>query len=62
MYKPLAVKVHILNAVTEVASMILRIDDVIAASKSKEMPTGPGAGGGGAGPGGYGGGDYGEYE
>jgi chaperonin GroEL (HSP60 family) len=55
MYKPLAVKVHILNAVTEVASMILRIDDVIAASKSKEMPQGPV----GAGPGGYSGGDYG---
>jgi thermosome len=61
-YDPLAVKEHILNAATEVASMILRIDDVIAASKSKEMPPGPGAGGGGAGPGGYGGGDYGGYE
>jgi archaeal chaperonin len=53
-YEPLAVKEHIVNAATEVASMILRIDDVIAASKSKDMPPG-----GGAGPGGYGGGDYG---
>jgi chaperonin GroEL (HSP60 family) len=56
-YDPLAVKEHILNAATEVACMILRIDDVIAASKSKETP--PAAG---AGPGGYGGGDYGGYE
>jgi thermosome len=56
-YEPLAVKEHIVNAATEVASMILRIDDIIAASKSKEIPPGPGARGG---PGGYGGGDYGE--
>jgi archaeal chaperonin len=56
-YEPLAVKEHIVNAATEVASMILRIDDIIAASKSKDMPPGPGARGG---PGGYGGGDYGE--
>jgi len=34
----------------EVASMILRIDDVIAASKSQTPPGPPG--------GGYGGGDY----
>lgn len=58
-YEPLAVKEHIVNAATEVASMILRIDNVIAASKSKDMPPGLGSGGGGAGPGGYGGGDYG---
>ncbi|HET6730429.1 MAG TPA: thermosome subunit beta [Nitrososphaeraceae archaeon] len=57
-YEPLAVKEHIINAATEVACMILRIDDVIAASKSKGMPSGPGAGGGGM-PGGYGGEDYG---
>ena len=31
-YKPLAVKENIVNGATEVASMILRIDDVIAAS------------------------------
>jgi archaeal chaperonin len=35
-YEPLAVKEHILNAATEVAFIILRIYDVIAASKSKE--------------------------
>jgi thermosome len=50
-YEPLAVKEHIINAATEVASMILRIDGVVAASKSPDRPSGPGAGG----PGGYGG-------
>jgi archaeal chaperonin len=55
-YEPLAVKENIVNGATEVASMILRIDDVIAASKS-QIPPGP-PGGGGAG--GYGGGDYGD--
>jgi thermosome len=55
-YDPLAVKENIVNGATEVASMILRIDDVIAASKS-QAPSGP-PGGGGAG--GYGGGDYGD--
>jgi thermosome len=55
-YEPLAVKENIVNGATEVASMILRIDDVIAASKS-QAPAGP-PGGGGAG--GYGGGDYGD--
>jgi archaeal chaperonin len=34
-YKPLAVKEHIINAATEAVCMILHIDDVIAASKSK---------------------------
>jgi thermosome len=38
-YEPLVVKEHIINAATEAASMILRIDNVIAASKSK-MPSG----------------------
>jgi chaperonin GroEL (HSP60 family) len=55
-YEPLAVKENIVNGATEVASMVLRIDDVIAASKS-QTPAGP-PGGGGAG--GYGGGDYGD--
>jgi thermosome len=55
-YEPLAVKENIVNGATEVASMILRIDDVIAASKS-QMPPGPP---GGVGAGGYGGGDYGD--
>ena len=55
-YEPLAVKENIVNGATEVASMILRIDDVIAASES-QTPAGPPGGGGGMG-GGYGGGDY----
>ena len=55
-YEPLAVKEHIINGATEVASMILRIDDVIAASKSQTPPGPPGSGGAG----GYGGGDYGD--
>jgi thermosome len=53
-YEPLAVKEHIINAATEVASMILRIDGVVAASKTTDRPSGPGTGGIG-GPGGYGG-------
>ena len=55
--EPLAVKEHIVNGATEVASMILRIDDVISASKSQTPPGPPGGGGMG---GGYGGGDYGD--
>jgi chaperonin GroEL (HSP60 family) len=54
-YEPLAVKEHIVNGATEVASMILRIDDVIAASKSQTPPGPPGGGMGG----GYGNDDYG---
>jgi len=38
-YEPLAVKEHIINAATEVASMILRIDDVVTASKSPDRPS-----------------------
>jgi thermosome len=45
-YEPLAVKEQVINAATEAACMILRIDDVIAASKPKDTPK----------PGGYGGG------
>jgi len=52
--EPLAVKQQIIKSATEAANMILRIDDVIAAGKSK-MPPGPPGGGGGMG-GGYGGG------
>jgi thermosome len=49
-YEPLAVKEQVINAATEAACMILRIDDVIAASKSKDMPPRPdGSGGGGMG-------------
>lgn len=44
-YEPLAVKEQVINAATETACMILRIDDVIAASKSREMPKAGGYGG-----------------
>src|SRR5579875_72502 len=53
-YEPSAVKEQIIKSATEAASMILRIDDVIASSKMKTPP--PGAGGAG-GAGGMGGGD-----
>lgn len=45
------VKEQVINAATEAACMILRIDDVIASSKSKDMPKpgGPGGGMGGMG-------------
>jgi thermosome len=58
-YEPLAVKEQVINAATEVASMILRIDDVIAASKPKTPPASGGAAGAGRGgiPSPYGG-DY----
>lgn len=42
-YEPLAVKEQVVSAATEAACMILRIDDVIAASKPKETPK-PGGG------------------
>jgi len=49
-YDPLAVKKQIIKSATEAASMILKIDDVIAAGKMKAPPTPP------TGPGGeYGG-------
>jgi archaeal chaperonin len=56
-YEPLKVKEQVINAATEASSMILRIDDVIAASKSKESgpPPGAGMGGMGGGMGGMGG-------
>jgi chaperonin GroEL (HSP60 family) len=40
--EPLSVKEQIINSATEAASMILRIDDVIAASKMRETPRPPG--------------------
>jgi archaeal chaperonin len=43
-YEPLKVKEQVINAATEASSMILRIDDVIAASKPKGSPPGPGGG------------------
>jgi archaeal chaperonin len=51
--EPLVVKEQIIKSATEAANMILRIDDVIASSKSK-MPAGP-PGGGMGGMGGRGG-------
>ncbi len=55
--EPLVVKEQIIKSASEAASMLLKIDDVIAGSKSK-MPPGPPGGGGGMGGmgGGYGGG------
>jgi thermosome len=46
-YEPLKVKEQVISAATEASCMILRIDDVIAASKSKESapPSGGGMGG-----------------
>ncbi|MDQ3967470.1 MAG: TCP-1/cpn60 chaperonin family protein [Thermoproteota archaeon] len=57
-FEPLAVKEQVVNSATEAASMILRIDDVIAASKPQKSEGPPGRGGMGAGGGEMG--DYGE--
>jgi len=43
-FEPVAVKEQIIKSATEVACMIIRIDDVIASSKSK-TPAGPPGGG-----------------
>jgi thermosome len=48
-FEPLAVKVQVVRSATEAASMILRIDDVIAAGKTKGPAGPPGGGAGGAG-------------
>ena len=48
-FEPLAVKEQIINAATEASSMILRIDNVIASSKSKTPAGSPYGGGMGAG-------------
>ena len=56
-FEPLAVKEQVINSATEAASMILRIDDVIAASKPKSEGH---AGHGGMGAGGGEMGDFGE--
>ncbi len=53
-YEPLAVKKQILKSATEAATMILKIDDVIASGKAK-MPPGPPGGPGMGGMGGMGG-------
>ena len=48
-FEPSAVKEQIIKSSTEAASMILRIDDVIASSKSKAPPGPPPGGMGGMG-------------
>jgi chaperonin GroEL (HSP60 family) len=53
-FEPLAVKKQIIKSATEAATMILKIDDVIAAGKMKTPktpPSGPEGGYGGAGGG-----------
>jgi thermosome len=52
-YDPLAVKKQAIKSATEAATMILRIDDVIASGKTEAPPIPPGGPGGM--PGGYGG-------
>jgi len=49
-YEPLTVKEQIIKSASEAASMILRIDDVIAAGKMKAPPTPPGGPGAGMPP------------
>ncbi|MDH5459783.1 MAG: thermosome subunit beta, partial [Candidatus Bathyarchaeota archaeon] len=49
-FEPLAVKKQIIKSATEAASMILKIDDVIAAGKMKAPPMPPGGPPGGMGP------------
>jgi thermosome len=49
--EPLTVKKQIIKSATEAATMILKIDDVIAASKMKAPPTPPGGAPGGGYPG-----------
>jgi thermosome len=48
-FEPLAVKKQIIKSATEAASMILKIDDVIASGKMKAPPTPPGGPPGGMG-------------
>jgi thermosome len=60
-FEPLAVKKQIIKSATEASTMILKIDDIIAAGKMKTPPTPPGGGmpgGGMGGMGGYPGGEY----
>jgi archaeal chaperonin len=52
--EPVIVKEQIIKSATEAACMILRVDDVIASSKSKTPPMPPGAAGGMGGMGGMG--------
>jgi thermosome len=48
-FEPLSVKKQIIKSANEAASMILKIDDVIASGKMKGPPTPPGGAGGGMG-------------
>jgi len=58
-FEPLSVKKQIIKSANEAASMILKIDDVIASGKMKGPPTTPGGMGGMGGMGGYpGAGEY----
>jgi thermosome len=50
-FEPLAVKKQIIKSATEAASMILKIDDVIAAGRMRTPPTPPGGPPGGGYPG-----------
>ena len=61
-FEPLLVKEQVIRSATEAASMILRIDDVIAASKMKAPPGPPGGGGGMGGMGGMGGEGGGDFD
>jgi chaperonin GroEL (HSP60 family) len=61
-FEPLAVKEQMIKSATEAASMLLRIDDVIAAGKMKTPPGPPGGGGGMGGMGGGMGGEPGEFD
>jgi len=53
-FEPLAVKKQIIKSATEAATMILKIDDVIASGKMKAPPMPPGGAPGMGGPGGMG--------
>jgi thermosome len=48
-FEPLSVKKQIIKSANEAASMVLKIDDVIASGKMKGPPTPPGGAGGGVG-------------
>jgi chaperonin GroEL (HSP60 family) len=49
--EPVIVKRQMIKSATEAATMVLKIDDVIAAGKMKTPPTPPGEGAGGGYPG-----------